>query len=143
MTWLVPTTNRIAREIDNLFDNFFNFPSLRTVDSCDFMPRVNIRDTKDNVIMTFELPGMEKKDIKVTVKDDVLTVSGERRFQREEKENGWVRNEIASGSFSRSFTLPDTVNTDKISADYKNGLLEIKLPKLEERKPKEIEVNVG
>ncbi|MEW5993992.1 MAG: hypothetical protein AB1744_06310, partial [Candidatus Zixiibacteriota bacterium] len=65
MTYLVPTTNRLAREIDYMFNSLFNFPSLRTEDSCDFMPRVNIKDTRDNVILTFELPGMEKKDIKV------------------------------------------------------------------------------
>ncbi len=143
MTYLVPTANRLAREIDSMFSNFFNFPSFRADDASDFMPRVNIRETKDNVILMFELPGMEKKDIKVTVKDDVLTVSGQRHFKTEEKDDGWVRTEISSGSFTRSFTLPDTVNTDKVSADYKNGMLEIKLAKREERKPKEIEVNVG
>ncbi len=142
MTYLVPT-NRIAREIDNLFNDFFNFPSYRTADSCDFMPRVNIRENDDNVFLTFELPGMEKKDIKVVVKDNVLTVSGERNFKTEEKGDGYVRTEISSGTFSRSFTLPDTVDGEKISADYKNGLLEIKLAKKEEVKPKEIEVKVG
>jgi HSP20 family protein len=143
MTYLVPSTNRIAREMDSLFNSFFNFPSLRTEISCDFMPRVNIKDTKDNVILTFELPGMEKKDIKVTVKDDVLTVSGQRNFKSEQKDEGWVRTEISSGSFSRSFTLPDTVDPEKVNADYKNGMLEIKLAKHPEHKPKEIEVNVG
>jgi HSP20 family protein len=129
--------------MDSLFNSFFNFPRLRTDDSCDFMPRVNIKDTKDNVILNFELPGMEKKDIKVTVKDDVLTVSGQRNFKSEEKDNGWVRTEISSGSFSRSFTLPDTVDPEMVNADYKNGMLEIKLSKRPERKPKEIEVNIG
>jgi len=142
MTYLVPT-NRISREIDNLFNSFFNFPSVRTERRCDFMPRVNIKDTKDDVTLTFELPGMEKKDIKVMVKDDVLTVSGERSFKSEEKDDGFVRTEISTGSFSRSFTLPDTVDGEKISADYKNGMLEIKLTKLEEVKPKEIEVKVS
>ena len=142
MTYLVPT-NRIAREIDNLFNDFFNFPSYRAADVADFMPRVNIRENDENVFLTFELPGMEKKDIKVVVKDNILTVSGERHFKTEDKENGNVRTEISSGTFSRSFTLPDTVDGNKISADYKNGLLEIKLAKKEEVKPKEIEVKVG
>ena len=142
MTYLVPT-NRISREIDNLFNSFFNFPGVRTERCCDFMPRVNIKDTKDDVTLTFELPGMEKKDIKVMVKDDVLTVSGERSFKSEEKDDGFVRTEISTGSFSRSFTLPDTVDGEKISADYKNGMLEIKLTKREEVKPKEIEVKVS
>jgi HSP20 family protein len=143
MTYLVPSTNRITREMDSLFNNFFNFPSFRTDDSSDFMPRVNIKDTKDNVILAFELPGMEKKDIRVTVKDEVLTISGQRDFRTEEKNEGWVRTEISSGSFSRSFTLPDTVDTEKVNADYKNGMLEVKLAKRPERKPKEIEVNIG
>ncbi len=142
MTYLVPT-NRISREIDNLFNSFFNFPGVRTERCCDFMPRVNIKDTKDDVTLTFELPGMEKKDIKVMVKDDVLTVSGERSFKSEEKDDGFVRTEISTGLFSRSFSLPDTVDGEKISADYKNGLLEIKLTKREEAKPKEIEVKVS
>ncbi len=142
MTYLVPT-NRISREIDNMFNSFFNFPCVRTERRCDFMPRVNIKDTKDDVTLTFELPGMEKKDIKVMVKDDVLTVSGERSFKSEEKDDGFVRTEISTGSFSRSFSLPDTVDGEKISADYKNGLLEIKLTKREEAKPKEIEVKVS
>ncbi len=143
MTYLVPTTNRIAREFDSLFNTFFNFPSHRTEISCDFMPRVNIKETKDDVTLTFELPGMEKKDIKVMVKDNVMTVSGERNLKSEDKDDGYVRTEISSGSFSRSFTLPDTVDSEKVSADYKNGMLEVKMTKKEEAKPKEIEVKIG
>ncbi len=142
MTYLVPT-NRIAREIDSMFNSFFRFPSVRSEPSCDFMPRVNIKETADDVTLTFELPGMEKKDIKVMVNDDVLTVSCDRNFKSEEKDNGFVRREIRVGSFSRSFTLPDSVDSEKVSADYKNGLLEIKLTKLEEAKPKEVEVKVS
>jgi HSP20 family protein len=143
MTYLVPTTNRMVREMDNLFNSFFKIPSFRTERCCDFMPRVNIKDTENDVALTFELPGMEKKDIKVMVKDDILTVSGDRNFKSEEKDNGFVRTEISTGSFSRSFTLPDMVDSEKISADYKNGLLEIKLTKREEVKPKEIEVKAS
>jgi len=143
MTYLVPTTNRMVREMDSLFNSFFNFPSIKTERCCNFMPRVNIKDTKDDVTLTFELPGMEKKDIKVMVKDNVMTVSGERNLKSEDKDDGYVRSEISSGSFSRSFTLPDTVDSEKVSADYKNGMLEVKLTKKEEAKPKEIEVKIG
>ena len=143
MRYLVPTTNRIAREIDSLFRDFFSFPTVTAEMCCDFMPRVNIKDSKDEITLTLELPGMEKKDIRVMVKDDVLTVSGDRNFKSEEKEDGFVRTEINTGSFSRSFTLPDTVDGEKISADYKNGMLEIKLTKREEVKPKEIEVKAS
>ena len=89
MTYLVPTTNRIAREIDSMFNSFFNYPSLRT-EAGDFMPRVNIRETKDNVHLTFELPGMDKKDIKVQLKDEVLMVSGQREFKSEQKDECYV-----------------------------------------------------
>jgi HSP20 family protein len=95
------------------------------------------------LVLTFELPGMDKKDIKVQVKDSVLTVSGKRELKSETKEGNTVRSEIWSGSFSRSFTLPDSINPEKIAADYKNGLLEIRMDKLEEVKPKEIEVRVS
>jgi len=79
----------------------------------------------------------------VTMHDGLLTVSGRREFKQESKDDSCVRREIHSGEFSRSFTLPDTVDADKIQADYRNGLLEIKLAKLEEVKPKEIEVKVS
>ena len=142
MTYLVPT-NRIAREIDSMFDSFFSFPTVRSRVNREFMPRVNIRETDEDVSLLFELPGLERKDIKVMVRDGVMTVSGERSFKSEQENDGYVRSEIVGGSFSRSFTLPDTVDSEKVSADYNNGMLEIKLAKKEEMKPKEIEVKVG
>ena len=114
-----------------------------TLTDADFMPRVNIEETKDNVSLTFELPGMEKDNIKIMVKDDVLTVAGERKSFDEQKDDAFVRREIYSGKFSRSFTLPDTIDPDAVSADYKNGLLLVKLGKKEEGKPREIEVKVS
>lgn len=137
------TTDRVNRDLANFFGDFLSFPKFNINFDVDFLPRVNISDNPDNLTLTFELPGMEKGDIKVMVKDDVLTVSGERRIEREKKQDSYVRSEICSGSFSRSFTLPDAVDAAKISADYKNGLLEIILPKLEEKKPKEIKVKVS
>ena len=142
MNRLTLRPNRIAREMDSLFGDFFNFPSIRTEGNADFMPRVNIKDGNDEVELTFEVPGMDKKDIKVSVKDSVLTVSGSRSFESEEKKDNYVRTEIRSGSFCRSFTLPDTVNSDKVKADYKDGMLKVTMPKLEEVKPKEIEVKI-
>jgi len=146
MTYLTVTPKRrgIGREIDRFFEDWFSFPSFRGVDlDGDFSPRVNIRENKDNIQLTFELPGMKKDNIKVTVQDGMLTVSGSREFKKEDKNEDYVRNEINSGSFSRSFTLPESVNSEKITADYKEGLLEIKLDKLEEVKPKEIDVKVS
>lgn len=138
-----PNRNSFAREIDRFFDDFFAAPTLRSDADTDFIPRVNIKDTKDHVSLTFELPGMNKEDIKVSVKDDLLTVSGQREWKNEQKDEQYVRSEIRTGSFTRSFSLPENVNTDSISADYRNGLLEVRLEKREEAKPKEIEVKVS
>ena len=130
-------------ELDRLFENFCGTPAHRTECDCDFSPRVNIEETGNQLVLTFELPGMDKKDIKVQVKDRVLTVNGKRELKSEEKEGNTVRSEIWSGTFSRSFTLPDSINPEKIAADYRSGLLEIRMDKLDEVKPKEIEVKVS
>ena len=108
-----------------------------------FSPKVNVAEKDDAISLTFELPGMEKSDIKVLVKDDILTVSGERKIETELKSDDSFRSEISSGAFSRSFNLPDTVKTDGVQADYKNGLLYVVLAKKEELKPKEIEIAVS
>ncbi len=128
---------------DKFFEDFFGRPATRSSESTEFSPRVNISETDDNVQLTFELPGMEKADIKVVVADDMLTVSGKREFSSEENKNGLIRSEIRTGSFSRSFSLPEAVDRENISADYKNGLLEVTLAKAEEVKPREIDVQIS
>lgn len=139
-----PRELSLNRPIDRFFEDWFKLASGRDVSySADFSPRVNIRETDDKVALTFELPGMNKNDIKVVVKDGVLNVSGQREFKNEEKNDEYVRRELRSGSFSRSFTLPDTIDADKIDADYKNGLLEVVMSKREEVKPKEVEVKIS
>ena len=130
-------------DINGFLNNFFDAPIFKGYNACDCNPSVDIRETKDDLFLTFELPGMEKDKIKVGIKETVLTVSGERKARREEDHDDFVRSEIWQGSFSRSFTLPKRIDLKNISADYKNGLLEIKLGKLEESKPKEIEVSVS
>ncbi|HOP06991.1 MAG TPA: Hsp20/alpha crystallin family protein [candidate division Zixibacteria bacterium] len=143
MTYLV-NPSRISKEVDQMFNRMFTRNNVVDCDDCaDFVPRVNIKETKDNVVLTFELPGMDKKDINVTVEHKLLTVHGERKFESAENENGIVRNEIVTGSFSRSFTLPDYVDTENVAADYKNGLLTVQLSRKEETKPKQIDVKVS
>jgi len=138
-----PKRDGIFGDFDRLFDNVLSNTTFTSDLSADFSPRVDIRDTEESIYLTFELPGLDKKDIKVSVADNVLTVTGERKTENEENANGYVRREIRSGSFSRSFTLPRTVNNNKVSADYRNGLLEIRLDKADEVKPKQIEVKVS
>ena len=140
---MVRPFNGWTREVDRMFNDFFTVPAQRTDVEADFAPRVNIKETKDDIRLTFELPGIDKKDIKVLVSDGNLVVSGERNFRGEQEDENSIRTEIRSGKFCRTFTLPDTVNADSVSADYKNGMLEVKLAKLEEVKPKEIEVKVS
>ena len=137
---------RVENDFSTIFDSFFNltpFNGNHLERQSAFSPKVNIIEDDDSINMMFELPGMKKSDIKVLVKDSMLTVSGERKFEKEEKSDNFVRSEISTGSFSRSFNLPDTVLTDNVLADYKNGLLQISLLKREEVKPKEIEIKVS
>jgi len=140
---LGPRKDDLSREIESLFSNFFNAPAFWSERNGIACPAVDIHEGKEDITLTFEIPGMEKKDIKVAVENDILTVSGERNFHEEEKDRNYIRTEIRNGSFSRSFTLPKGVDTGKISAEYKNGFLEVKLAKTEETKPKEVEVKVS
>jgi len=132
----------LTRDIDSVFDSFFKAPVMRAGNDADFMPRVDILDEKDSVKINVELPGMKKDDIKVTVDENVLTISGERKSETEEKKQNYIRCERCYGSFTRSFTLPDDVDGEKITADYKDGILTVGLTKIEKPKPKEIMVEV-
>ena len=137
-----PHRHSLNRAFDRMFSDFVNFPTEYNGEM-QYRPRVDIKETKDDVQLTFEVPGVNKEDIKVVLENRVLTVSGKREFQRDEENVEYVSNEISTGSFCRSFTLPETIDSEKVSADYRNGLLVIKLAKVEEKKPKEIEVQVS
>lgn len=105
-------------------------------------PRVNIAETNDNYMVELELPGVKKDDVKITFKDHILTIEGEKKMTNELKEDDFIRKESIYGKFSRSFRLPEDVEVDKIDANYKDGILTITLPRVEEKKPKQIEVKV-
>lgn len=133
----------IQDEMNRLFDDFFGCPITRREWTEEaWSPSVDVSETKDNVIINAEIPGMNKEDVKVSVQDNVLTLSGERRQEKEEKNANYHRIERSDGSFSRSFTLPTPVQPDKVKATYKDGILKITLPKTEEVKPKEIPISV-
>jgi len=104
------------------------------------VPTVDIFETDDDIVVTAELPGLEKDQVGVEYKDGILTLRGERNLEREVKEESYHRMERSYGAFHRSFTLPGTVDEEKISARMKNGVLEIHLPKKEAAKPKQIKV---
>ena len=131
-------------EMDRIFGKWMR--SDRDWDSTsDFVPPVDILETKDGLMIKAEVPGLEKDNFKVSVEDNVLTISGEKKVEYEEKDKdqNYHRVERTYGCFSRSFTLPNTVDVTKVKAGYKNGILEVKLPKSEESKPKQIEVDVS
>jgi HSP20 family protein len=111
--------------------------------TASFAPPVDVYEDEHNVTLKIEVPGIDEKDIDVRIENSVLTVHGERKFEKEEKEENYRRVERQYGSFTRTFTLPTTVDTEKVEANYDKGVLKIALPKKAEAKPKQIKVNVG
>jgi len=108
-----------------------------------FAPAVDVYEDEHHVTLKFEVPGIEEKDIDVRIENHTLTVHGERKFEKDEKEDNYRRIERQYGSFTRSFTLPNTVDAESVTAHYDKGVLKIKLAKKAEAKPKQIKVNVG
>jgi len=108
-----------------------------------FAPPVDIYEDEHNIALKLEVPGIDEKDIDVRIEGNTLTVHGERKIEKDEKEENFRRVERQYGSFTRSFTLPSSVDSGQVSANYDNGVLKIKLAKKAEAKPKQIKVNVG
>jgi HSP20 family protein len=108
-----------------------------------FVPAVDIYEDEHSVQLKLEVPGVDSKDLDIKIENNTLTVSGERKFEKEEKEENFRRVERRYGTFTRSFTLPSTVNAEDINANYDNGVLHIRLAKRAEAKPKQIKVNLG
>jgi len=133
---------RMPRSMNRLFDTFFGSEGWNEVPCCEWAPAVDISETSDEITIKADIPGMAKDDISVVVQDNTLTLKGERRSEKKEEKADHYRVERTGGSFYRSFSLPAMVNASKIKANYTNGVLEIVLPKIEEAKPKEIEIDV-
>jgi HSP20 family protein len=114
-----------------------------TLTTTAFAPPVDVYEDEHNVTLKIEVPGIDEKDIDVRIENNTLTVHGERKFEKDEKEENYRRLERQYGSFTRTFSLPNTVNHDNVQADYDHGVLKIKLAKKAEAKPKQIKVNVG
>ena len=132
---------RVNDVFDRMLEDFFSADTRFFGEPVtSLMPLMNIEETKDAYKISVELPGMEKDDIDIEVKDNVLTISGEKKEERESEEGTFYRRERRFGKFSRSINLPNDINIDDISAEYKNGVLMLTLPKTEEAKPKKITV---
>ena len=129
----------IQGEVNRLFDGFFGRPAR---DGREWVPPVDLYETKDNLVLTMDVPGVRDKDITVSITGDLLSVKGERRFDRGVTEQQGLHLERAYGKFERLVQLPIPVQADKVKASYRDGVLEITLPKTEEIKPKEIKVDI-
>ena len=142
---LVPYVRRSEQPtVTRLFEEFFNeFPFNSVPDTRDsWIPSVDILEKDGNLILRAELPGMTEKQIELKLEGNTLTLKGERKMENEDKKSNYHRIESYYGSFTRSFRLPDTVNPEKINAEYKNGVLTITIPQKPEVRPREIPVSV-
>ncbi len=130
--------------INQIFDN----AAVRSKDFeddmnlCSWRPAVDIHDNDDAIVITAELPGVDKKDVSVEIKENVITIKGEKTIDNEIKEERFYRKERCFGSFHRAFTLPAAIKPDKIKANFKDGILKVEIPKPEDEKPKQISVNI-
>jgi HSP20 family protein len=127
-----------------LFEDFFNdfpFTSYTSEQKDSWIPAVDILEKEGNLILHAELPGMSEKQIDLKLEGNTLTIKGERKMDKEDKKNNYHRVESFHGSFTRSFRLPETVDLEKISADYKNGVLTVTIPQRPEVRPREIPVS--
>ena len=129
--------------MNRLFHNSYGEGRDESLTTSNFAPAVDVYEDEHNVTLKIEVPGVDEKDIDIQVENNILTVHGERKFEKEEKEENYRRIERQYGSFTRSFTLPSTVDADKVTANYEKGVLKITLAKKAEAKPKQIKVNVG
>lgn len=135
----------IQDEMNRLFGTVFDAPATGGNGGAlrRWMPAMDLVETKDHFVLRADLPGLAEGDVNIEVDDNVLTVSGERKAEHETTKEGYHRVERAFGSFSRSLTLPEGVDAEAVSASFDRGVLEITIPKPEQRKPRKISIGVG
>ena len=134
----------IQSEMNRLFNAFFDEPAQGNGGGVRrWVPAMDLVESDDHFVLKADLPGLADGDVKIEVADNVLTVSGERRFEHEGHKDGWYRIERGSGAFSRTLTLPDGVDEEAIAASFDKGVLEVRIPKPAERKPRRVEIAVG
>jgi HSP20 family protein len=134
---------RIRREMDTLWDSFLEErPRRRGEEISEWVPNLDVSATKENIVVKAEVPGMDPKGIDISLENDMLTIKGEKKQEKEEKDENYHFIERSYGSFTRSVRLPREVQSDKIKANYKDGVLKISLPKSEDAKKKEVKIKV-
>jgi len=132
----------LQNRMNTLFGNMNN-ETESPLTTASFVPAVDVYEDDKKVVLKLEVPGIEEKDLDVRVENHTLTVKGERKFEKEEKEENFHRIERRYGSFYRAFSLPSTVDTENVDAKYENGVLKLELKKKPEAQPKQIKVNIG
>jgi HSP20 family protein len=133
----------LQEEVNRLFESSLTRCRTGQADLASWSPAVDIYETANELVVNADLPDVQDKDIEVRVENNTLTIRGERKFSNEVHEDNHLRVERAYGSFTRSFSLPNTVNTEAIKAEHKNGVLTVHMPKREETKPKQIKISVS
>jgi HSP20 family protein len=137
--------NTLQSEMNRLFNTLFDAPASGDGSGTlrRWIPAMDLVETGEDFVLRADLPGLSEGDVNIELEDNVLTVSGERKSEHTERKEGYYRVERASGSFSRSLTLPEGVDPEKIKASFDRGVLEVRVPKPEERKPRKVAISVG
>jgi HSP20 family protein len=130
-------------EMNRVFDAFFGRGAGNGERGRRWVPAMDLIEKEDALVLRADLPGLDRDDVAIEVKDNVLTVAGERKAAHEEKAEGFHRVERAYGSFSRTLTLPEGIDADAVTAEFDKGVLEVRIPKPEERKPRRVQIGAG
>ena len=137
----------LQSEMNRLFNTFFDTPTSGSGNGGGaarrWVPSMDLVETDEHFVLRADLPGLTEADVSIELEDNVLTVAGERKAEHEDKQEGFYRMERSFGQFRRSLTLPEGVDADKIAATFDNGVLEVRIPKPEERKPRRVAISVG
>ena len=136
----------IQNEMNRLFNTFFDEPSAGENSGTSlrrWIPAMDLVETDDDFVLRADLPGLSENDVNIELEDNVLTISGERKAEHEERKEGYYRVERASGQFTRSLTLPEGVDPDAVKASFDRGVLEVRVPKPEQRKPRKVTISAG
>jgi HSP20 family protein len=138
----------MQNEMNRLFNTFFDSPSGTGGNGANtplrrWIPAMDVVETGDHFVLRADLPGMSENNVNIELEDNVLTISGERKSEHEQRNEGYYRVERASGSFSRSLTLPEGVDPEGIQASFENGVLEVRIPKPEQQKPRKVQISLG
>lgn len=134
----------LQNEMNRLFNTFFDAPTPTNGGaSRTWIPAMDLVETEDDFVLRADLPGMSEQDVHIELEDNVLTVSGERKAEHEERKEGYYRVERSSGAFRRTLTLPEGVDPDSVKAAFDRGVLEVRIPKPEQRKPRKVAISVS